>query len=63
MEPGEIQQLYASEQFSIIVGNAGGVQMKINGKPAKPLGKPGEVAKILINEGNLQDYLVQTPGQ
>lgn len=62
MGPGDVQHLYASEQFFIIVGNAGGVHLKINGKPAKPLGKPGEVVKILINEKNLRDYLDQTAG-
>jgi len=62
MRPGEVQRLYASEQFFIIVGNAGGIHMKINGKSAKPLGKPGEVVRILINEKNLHDYLDQTPG-
>ena len=62
MDPGEVQRLYAAEQFFIIAGNAGGVQLKINGKPAKSLGKPGEVVKILINEKNLQDYLDQTAG-
>ena len=62
MSPGEVQRLYASEQFFIIVGNAGGIHMKINGKSAKPLGKSGEVVRILINEKNLHDYLDQTPG-
>jgi hypothetical protein len=62
MSPGEVQRLYAAEQFFIIVGNAGGVHLKINGKPARPLGKSGEVVKILINEKNLNDYLDQTPG-
>jgi cytoskeleton protein RodZ len=62
MNSGEAQRLYASEQFFIIVGNAGGVHLKINGKPTKLLGKPGEVVKILINEKNLQDLLVQPSG-
>jgi cytoskeleton protein RodZ len=62
MNPGDVQRLYAAEQFFIIAGNAGGVQLKINGRPAKSLGKPGEVAKILINKKNLQDYLDQSAG-
>jgi cytoskeleton protein RodZ len=62
MNPGDVQRLYAAEQFFIIAGNAGGVQLKINGRPAKSLGKPGEVVKILINEKNLQDYLDQSAG-
>ena len=62
MTPGEIQSVDANEQFLLIVGNAGGVHLKINGKPAKPLGKSGEVVRILINGNNLQDLLDQTAG-
>jgi cytoskeleton protein RodZ len=62
MEPGEIQSFDASDKFLIIVGNAGGVNLKINGKPAKPLGKPGSVVRLLIERGNLQDFLDQTAG-
>jgi hypothetical protein len=38
------------------------VRLKINGKPAKSLGRSGEVVRILINEKNLQDLLDQTAG-
>ncbi len=62
MDPGEIQTLDANQQFLIVLGNAGGAHLKINGKPAKPLGKPGEVVTIQINEKNLQDFLDQTAG-
>jgi cytoskeleton protein RodZ len=60
--PGEVQQVKASERFSIILGNAGGVRLKINGKAAKSLGKSGEVITIQINEKNLHDFLDQTSG-
>jgi cytoskeleton protein RodZ len=60
--PGEIQSFNAVEQFLVIIGNAGGVNLKINGKPTKPLGKSGEVVKILINEKNLQNLLGQAAG-
>ena len=62
MQPGEIQSFKAAEKFLIVLGNAGGVQLKINGKPAKPLGKPGEVIKVQIDEKNLQDFLDQAAG-
>jgi cytoskeleton protein RodZ len=62
MEPGDIQSVEAKEQVFLIVGNAGGVRLKINGKPAKNLGRSGEVVRILINEKNLQDLLDQTAG-
>jgi cytoskeleton protein RodZ len=62
MEPGEVQVLVAAEKFQIVLGNAGGVRLKINGKPAKPLGKSGAVVKVLIDGNNLQDFLDQATG-
>jgi len=62
MQAGEVQQIAAGEKFLIILGNAGGVNLKINGKPAKPLGKPGEVVKFTIDSGKLQDLLMQAAG-
>ena len=62
MGAGEVQTINAKEQFLLILGNAGGAHLKINGKPTKPLGRSGEVVKILINENNLQDLLESTSG-
>jgi len=62
MEPGEVQSFRAAEKYLIVLGNAGGAQLKINGQPAKSLGKPGEVVKILIDRQNLRDILAQTAG-
>jgi cytoskeleton protein RodZ len=62
MNPGDVQSVNANEQLLLVLGNAGGVHLKINGKPTKPLGKPGEVIKILINGNNLQDLFDQTAG-
>jgi cytoskeletal protein RodZ len=62
LEPGQAQSFNASERFYIIVGNAGGVHLKINGKPAKPLGKPGEVVKMLIDEKNIPKLIDTNAG-
>jgi cytoskeleton protein RodZ len=62
MQPGEVQFFDAAERFIIIVGNASGVRLKINGKPAKTLGKSGAVVRILIDGRNLPDLLDQTAG-
>ncbi len=62
LEAGEVQSFRADDRFYLIVGNAGGVHLKINGKPAKPLGKQGEVMKLLINEKNLPDLIDKAPG-
>jgi cytoskeleton protein RodZ len=62
MEPGEMQSFGAAESFRLIVGNAGGLQLKVNGKLLKPLGKQGEVVKMLIDSNSLQNLPDQTTG-
>lgn len=57
LEPGDDQSFSALERFYVILGNAGGVRARINGRPAKPFGKPGEVVRVLINEQNIEDLL------
>lgn len=62
IEPGETQSFSAAQSLSIKVGNAGGVSLRINGKSAKPLGKPGEVINLLINETTLPDLIDRSAG-
>ncbi len=62
MEPGEERVFNARERLFILIGNAGGVQLKINGKPTKPLGDPGEVIKMNIDLENLQQFLDKSAG-
>jgi cytoskeleton protein RodZ len=62
LEPGDDQFFDATQRFYLILGNAGGVHLKINGKAARPLGKSGDVVRIIINEQNLPDLLEKTPG-
>ncbi len=62
LEPGEVEFFGAAEELFILLGNAGGVHLKINGMPAKPLGKTGEVLRLLITEKNIPNLLVQPTG-
>jgi cytoskeleton protein RodZ len=62
LEPGDDQSFSASEQFLLVLGNAGGVRLKINGKLVRPLGKRGEVVRVLINEQNIGDLLEKSTG-
>jgi cytoskeletal protein RodZ len=57
LEPGEDLSFDAVERFFVILGNAGGVRLKINGKRAKPPGNSGEVVKIMINAENVSELL------
>jgi cytoskeletal protein RodZ len=62
LEPGEVESLGAVEKLFILLGNAGGVHLKINGMPAKQLGKTGEVLRLLITEKNIPNLLGQPAG-
>jgi cytoskeleton protein RodZ len=57
---GSSQSFMASESFYLILGNAGGVCVKINGERLKPLGKMGEVVRVMINEQNIKDLLAKS---
>lgn len=57
LEPGEVQSIGATERISVLLGNAGGASLTINGRPAKPLGKAGEVVKITIDKDSLQNLV------
>jgi len=58
MEPGDEQTFRAEERFYVILGNAGGVRIRLNGKPARALGASGEVTRVLITLQNLEDLLM-----
>jgi len=62
LNPGEVESLGAVERLFILLGNAGGVHLRINGMPAKQLGKSGEVLRLLITEKNIPNLLDQTAG-
>lgn len=48
MKPGEKREWKAQESMRIIVGNAGGLNLKWDGKPLRPLGKSGEVVRFKL---------------
>ena len=57
---GESVAFEARGEFVLSVGNAGGVQVRLNDRPALPLGKNGEVRKnIVITRQNLPSLLQQ----
>jgi cytoskeletal protein RodZ len=62
LQPGRVRSFDAADHIYIILGNAGGVRIRVNGQPIKPLGKSGEVVKLLINRNNLGDLIQDTIG-
>ncbi len=63
LQPGDVQLYEAKESFVVVLGNAGGVSLKIDGKPARPLGKTGEVLKLQITPQNIPALLEKVIGQ
>ena len=48
LQPKETATWTAQRQFKILLGNAGGVEISLNGNPQGPLGKSGEVVHLLL---------------
>jgi hypothetical protein len=56
--PGTTARAQADSQLLIHTGNAGGFTFLLNGRPAKPLGRSGQVlTDIKITLENLKDFL------
>lgn len=47
LRAGEIWEWRADQGFVVTIGNAGGVELILNGRPLPPLGEPGEVVRDL----------------
>jgi len=45
LRAGETWEWRAQESFILTVGNAGGVELILNGRPLPPLGEPGQVVR------------------
>ena len=52
LQPGSSEQLTAAKEISVLSGNAGGVELTINGRAAGPMGKSGQVRSLRINPAN-----------
>ena len=48
LQPGQTARFEAQTDFHVIVGNAGGVKLSLDGTPLPPLGRSGEVVRDLV---------------
>ncbi|OQW32202.1 MAG: hypothetical protein A4E19_19390 [Nitrospira sp. SG-bin1] len=48
LRPGERAHWTGQDQFILTLGNAGGVKAELNGKPQKPFGPSGKVARDIV---------------
>ena len=59
---GESQTLEARGEIVLSVGNAGGISIRVNDRPARPLGRSGEVRKNIVITPQSIPSLVQQDG-
>ena len=57
LSPGEVEFFTATRTISLIVGNAGGVSLRINDRAAKTLGQSGQVVRLTIDENTLHNLI------
>ncbi len=57
MKAGERKDLDVWGRVSLTVGNAGAIDLTINGQPARALGSEGEVVTAIMNTQNLNTFL------
>jgi hypothetical protein len=57
MKAGERKDVDVWGRVSLTVGNAGVIDLAINGQPARSLGSEGEVVTTLMNIQNLNTLL------
>ena len=60
LNPSETRVLKGSEQARLVVGNAGGLSIQLNGKPIGPVGPRGQVRYVQFKKDN---YEVLLPNQ
>ena len=48
LKSGDLLELEASSGYNLLIGNAAGVQITLNGKPVKILGKSGKVVSLQL---------------
>jgi cytoskeleton protein RodZ len=58
LEPGMTRKFTAQNQMDISIGNAAGVNLKVNDKAAKPLGTSGKVRELSITPANIKGFLL-----
>jgi cytoskeleton protein RodZ len=51
LKAGETRSIAADDHVSVRTGNAGGVEISLNGKPLDPLGPSGQIRSITLTAG------------
>jgi cytoskeletal protein RodZ len=54
LEPSQTKTLTGVEAARMTVGNAGGIEVRLNGKPIGPIGKSGQVRVVVFTPDNFE---------
>ncbi|HJT90002.1 MAG TPA: DUF4115 domain-containing protein, partial [Bryobacteraceae bacterium] len=54
LDPAQSRTIDANSAVVLRIGNAGGVQVSLNGKPLGPLGPKGQVRTVQFTSGGFQ---------
>jgi cytoskeleton protein RodZ len=61
LDANQTRTVEASESVELLLGNAGGVSVLLNGKPVGPLGPKGQVRTLQFNSGGFKAVSVKAP--
>jgi len=54
LEPNQIKTVEGRDFAKLTVGNAGGIEVRLNGRPIGPLGGRGQVRTVVFTQGSFQ---------
>ena len=57
LQPGMARKFTAQNTLKLSVGNAAGLNLKLNDKSMKPLGKSGQVREVTITPDTAKDFI------
>jgi hypothetical protein len=57
LQPGMARKFTAQNTLKLSVGNAAGLNLKLNDKSMKPIGKSGQVRELTITPDTAKDFI------
>ena len=57
LEPGMTRHFNADTSLKLVIGNAGGLNLKLNDQAMKAIGKTGQVRAIVVTPENLKNFI------
>jgi cytoskeleton protein RodZ len=61
LEPRQTKTLTGLDAAQMTVGNAGGIEVRLNGKPIGPIGKSGQVRRVVFTPDNFEVLPLDLP--